>query len=404
MIVRHALLTLGAALLPGALGCGTGGEGPATWDGTMDTLPSGQVVVHNTAAPIWPEGSGWRLVEEWRIGSIEGDGPDLFGEILSLEVGPAGRIFLLESQAKEIRVFDTDGSHVRTIGRAGGGPGEFNRPLKIQFGPDGNLWVVDPQNNRLSVFDSAGTYLEGKYALGGIIMVPWPGGFDDSGYYYAPILRPRGDDLKLALERFDSDINSLDTIAIPTDPMERERFEYRDENNHIAAGIPFAPEFRWWLAPNGTLWGMLEGSYRLFQLTLGGDTLRSLTREFTPLPVTETDMEVAREDLEWFIREYGGKVDWSKIPDHKPATEDFFFDDEGNIWVVPVTTAEQEWRVVDIFDPEGRYLGRIDLPFRLARPYPVIRDNVMHAVIEDEMEVPYVVRVRIEKRAGHAAR
>ncbi len=399
MTSRLSLLMLGAAFLPAALGCGTEGEAAATWNGTMDTLPSGQVVVHNTAEAIWPEGSGWRLVEELRIGTIEGNGPDLFGAIGSLEVGPAGRIFVLESQAKEIRVFDPDGHHVRTIGREGGGPGEFNYPVLIQFGPDGNLWVVDPQNNRLSVFDSAGTYLEGKYAIGGFIMIPWPGGFDDDGYYYAPVPRPSDEDFGIALQRFDSDINVLDTIAIPTDPVEREGFELRNEDNHLIAGIPFAPGFRWRLARNGTLWGMLDGDYRLFQLTLEGDTLRSFTREFTPLPVTDADMEQAREDLEWFIR-YGGKVEWSKIPDHKPATEDFFFDDEGNVWVVPVATAERDWQVLEIFDSEGRYLGRIDLPFRLARPYPVIRNNVMHAVIEDEMEVPYVVRVRIEKRAG----
>ena len=131
--------------------------------------------------------------------------------------------------------------------------------------------------------------------------------------------------------------------------------------------------------------------------TLDGDTLRSFTREFTPLPVTEAEKEQAHEDLEWFIREYGGTVDWSEIPDHKPATEDFFFDNEGNIWVVPVAAADKEWRVVEIFDPEGRYLGRVDLPFRLARPYPVIRNDMMYAVIQDEMEVPYVVRARIEK-------
>ena len=396
MTNRLSLLILCAAVLPAALGCGTRGEAAATWHGTMDTLPSGQIVVHNTAEPMWPEGSGWRLVEDLRIGTLEGDGPDLFGEIRSLEVDPAGRIFLLEAQANEIRVFEADGSHIRTIGRDGGGPGEFNYPVLLQFGPEGNLWVVDPQNNRLSVFDSAGTYIEGKYALGGFIMMPWPGGFDYNGSYYAPVPLPRDDDFGIALVRFDVDLNPLDTIAIPEDPEEREGFELRNEDSHLMAGIPFQPGFRWRLSPTGTMWGMLDGDYRFFQLTLQGDTLRSFTREFEPLPVTEADMDQAREDLEWFIN-YGGNVDWSKIPDHKPATDDFFFDDEGNIWVIPVTMAEQDWQVVEVFDPEGRYLGRIDVPFRLTRPYPVIRNGVMYAVVEDEMEVPYVVRARIEK-------
>ncbi len=34
---------------------------PATdaWTGTMDTLPSGQIVVQNGADPVWQEGSEW---------------------------------------------------------------------------------------------------------------------------------------------------------------------------------------------------------------------------------------------------------------------------------------------------------------------------------------------------------
>ena len=104
----------------------------------------------------------------------------------------------------------------------------------------------------------------------------------------------------------------------------------------------------------------------------------------------------AREDVQWFV-DCGGRVDWSKVPDHKPATEDFFFDDEGNVWVIPAAAAEREWQVVDVFDPEGRCLGRIDLPFRISLPYPIVRDDVMCAVVQDAMEVPYVVRARVEK-------
>jgi hypothetical protein len=59
---------------------------------------------------------------------------------------------------------------------------------------------------------------------------------------------------------------------------------------------------------------------------------------------------------------------------------------------------EDEGRVVDIFDPEGRYLGRIGLPFMLSmNPPPVFRDGFLYAVTEDELEVPYVVRARIVK-------
>jgi hypothetical protein len=142
---------------------------------------------------------------------------------------------------------------------------------------------------------------------------------------------------------------------------------------------------------------MLTGGYELFEIAPGGDTLRTITRDFSPLPVTEPDMEEARERLESFVRN-GGKVDWSKIPDTKPATDDFFFDDEGNVWVVPVTTQEDDGRVFDVFDPDGRFLGTVRSPAPLSmNPAPIFRNGMLYGVTEDALEVPYVVRLAIEK-------
>ncbi len=103
--------------------------------------------------------------------------------------------------------------------------------------------------------------------------------------------------------------------------------------------------------------------------------------------------------LEWFTRQ-GGKVDRSKFPSVKPALDDFFLDDDGNIWVRRVTAeASLDDRLFDIFDADGRFLGQVTLPFPLEEsPMPIVRDGVIYAVTEDELEVPYVVRARIEAR------
>ncbi len=395
---RRTIVFLFPALLLVSGGCGSSeGRASSAWSGTIDTLPSGQIVVSNPTTPVWRAGDEWRVVEEIRIGTLEGDGPDMFGDITSLEVDPEGRIWILEGQAQEIRVFGPDGRHVRTVGRQGGGPGEFARALQIRRGPDGNMWVIDPQNNRISVLDSAGTYLEGKQTPGGYIIIPWPGGFDAAGNYYSPVPLPSDGAFSMGLMRLDSSFTPIDTVAIPRDPVERERFEIRREDMRWLRSIPFTGGFDWRLAPSGTLWGMLTGEYRLFQLSLTGDTLRTITREFTPLPVTDADMDRARENLESFIRN-GGKVDWSKIPSTKPATEDFFFDDEGNLWVAPVTTQEDDGQLFDVFDPDGRFLGTLRTPFPLATyPVPIIRNATIYGITEDELEVPYVVRARIEK-------
>src|SRR5512134_3205390 len=84
-------------------------RGAATWSGSIDTLPSGTVVVTNPANGLWDSSTAWRVVEELRIGALEGEGPDLFGEVSALEADAEGRIYVLESQALELRVFDRAG-------------------------------------------------------------------------------------------------------------------------------------------------------------------------------------------------------------------------------------------------------------------------------------------------------
>jgi hypothetical protein len=161
--------------------------------------------------------------------------------------------------------------------------------------------------------------------------------------------------------------------------------------------IPYTGGFEFHLSRAGTMWGLVQDEYRLVELSPGGDTLRVITREYTPLPVTESDMEAARERLADFIRN-GGKVDWSKIPDTKPAAEDFFLDDEGYVWVETVVAHADQGRIFDVFDPEGRFLGTVTLPFALSmNPPPIVRQSVLYGVTEDELEVPYVVRARIVK-------
>jgi hypothetical protein len=386
-VLAACVLTLAA--------CDAGADGAREWAGTMDTLPSGQVVVRNPATPIWQSGEEWRVVEEVRIGGIEGMGPEVFGSVSSLAVDPAGRFWVLDHQAQELRIFDGDGQPVRTVGRRGGGPGEFQQAVHIVLAPDGHLWVMDPSNARLSVFDTAGVYMEGKTALGGFVVMPWPGRFDDGGHYYAPLLASG----RWAMIRHDMAFQALDTLEVPRDPVTRDWYEIRDAEGRarVRAGVPYQGFLTWQVSPAGTIYAMVADQYRLFELGAGGDTLRSLTRPFEPVPVTAADRERAREDMQWFT-DQGGHFDPSKLPRTKPPVRSFFFDDQRHIWVERTTGDEEDLRrVFDVFDPEGRYLGAVRLPFPLWMSSPVVRDGRLYAVTRDELDVPYVVRARIER-------
>jgi len=381
------------------LGACTGGESDHAWTGTVDTLASGIEVVTNPAHGIWRAGEEWRIVEEVRIGAVEGTGPETFGDIQLLAVDPAGRIYVFESQAQELRVFDASGAYVRTIGRKGGGPGEFEMGIGMDWAPDGTLWVVDPQNNRFSIIDTSGAYVGSKPTQGGIMSVPWPGGFDDDGwlYHYAPRVDDSEFGLSLVLVRYDTTLTPRDTIEIPEYPGEREFFLFQNENSYMRTPVPFGPDLVWDLTRRGEIWSALTGEYRIIRSAAGGDTSRIITRDFEPLPVTESEIDSAVAGMEWFTR-MGGKIDRSKFPSVKPALESFVVDDQERLWVLPVTTTEQQDRVLDVFDSAGRYLGRVSLPFRLVtNPAPVIRGDMIYAVTRDELDVPFVVRARLER-------
>src|SRR5687768_15763977 len=44
----------------------------------------------------WYHGTAWQIVHELTIGSIDDDGPTVFGSIAAFEVDSAGRIFILD--------------------------------------------------------------------------------------------------------------------------------------------------------------------------------------------------------------------------------------------------------------------------------------------------------------------
>jgi hypothetical protein len=235
------------------------------------------------------------------------------------------------------------------------------------------------------------------------MIMPWPGGFDRTGHFYTYGIDPAAeDDFGLVMIRHDADLQPMDSLPVPEFPGERLTMELRNEDNHLITPVPFAPGIEWRLSHDGGYWAGLDGEYRLFELAWpSGDTLRTITRDWDPLPVTGEDIERAVEERQWFV-DMGGKMDRSKIPSTKPAFTSFFVDPEDRLWVNRVTedpeTENPSW---DLFGADGRFLGTLELPFRLAAyPDPVVRGDILVGLVQDELEVPYVVRARIVRGAG----
>ncbi len=397
-IRRLAIALIGTWL--SSAGCAP--ESPQTrWAGQIDTTPGGAIVVRSPAEGIWGPDAGWRLVEELRIGSVDVEGPSLFGSIADYDVDAMGRIYVLDRQNRDLRVFDPAGNHIRTIGREGGGPGEFRDPIGVAIDRGSqSLVVVDVGNGRYARFDTAGAYLGATPRPLGGYSVPAQVAFDSEGRFYEGALAQFGDDFGAALFRFDATLARPDTFRIPE--RETEQFELVTEESRMTVPIPFAPRLLWALDERGRYWTGITDRMRFIEHQLDGDTLRVVEREFEPLRATEAEKERATENLSWFTRQ-GGHIDPSRIPDHLPAFRRIAASPDGHLWVLLTNRADEPGYRFDVYDPGGRYLGEVQTDAAWY-PRPLFRGGFVYGTTSDSLGVTYVVRARIEENRGTGSR
>lgn len=393
-MTRHNLISVFCFALY-LVGCGPGDTSSSNaWTGSIDTLPSGTIVVRNPVVGTWPEVRA--LTEDLRLGTAAGEGPELFGQVRDIDVDEAGRIYVLDGQAHEIRVFGADGAHVRTFGGTGNGPGELAGPTGMEWGPGQRLWVEDPGNNRYSVYDTTGAFVTSHPRDLSWFGFVWTGRFDDAGRLYLQQLSFGLESREAWLVWMDSAMVAHDSFPVP----KHEQLTYTLKRNgrvRSAATVPFSPSLMWKVARDGTLWFGISGDYRLYQRSLTGDTLRIIEREYEPIPVTRAERDEAlAQDFLHNMADQGADIDPDLVPANRPVWSGFSIDDEGRLWVVP-QTADSTSTAFDVFSREGRYLGRMRLGSRIksAFPGPLIRGDYLYAVAQDELGVEYVVRARL---------
>jgi hypothetical protein len=367
-------------------------DAPARGGFSIDTLPSGVVEIQNPAEGVWAPGGAWVVEELFRLGSEAHNSPELFSSIPDIKLGPLGRIWLIEGQDQEIRVFDGDGSHVRTFGRRGQGPGEFSNVAALLWSPGGELWAVDQRGGRVSVFDTTGTFQESKRLESFFQMMPWPGGLDDLGYFYDVRQNP---DLEAPdfLVRLDSVLQVVDTIQLLEHPDGPQQFVDQSDHSFTTVAIPFSGDADWVLAPGGGMWVTITDRYEILRIGWSGDTLRVVRKEFNPIPVTSGEIDEALKNYDWFE----GEIERSRIPGFKPAVIRTVLDDLGNLWVFPWKDENERGYVAEVFDSMGVYLGDVHFPVPLNTGEIDIRGNTLVAVTRDSLYVPSVYVLSIRK-------
>ncbi len=316
------------------------------------------------------------------IGTRLDSGPELFGNISDIDVDAAGRVYVFDRQAQDVRLFDADGSYVRTIGGAGQGPGEFSVANGIAVDPANRLWVHNQGNLRYSVFDTSGILLmEPRRIVGAIRFAEWRSVFTADGDLYEAMGYRSSTGTHFGLARYDAVAQRLvDTLPIPPFP----------EGIKLFSGIAILTANGWWQG--------IKHTYRLSHITFAGDTVRVIERIREAEPLSRAERDSAEEqERQIKQRVTRGEVD---IETHlRPIFEGLVLDDLDHLWVMLSSQPGDDSTGFDIFDQSGRYLGQLTAPHLVDRfVLPIIRGGRIHYVTKDELDVPYVVVADIRGR------
>lgn len=353
--------------------------------------------------------------EEVRIGSR--DDPDAgFSRIGDVEVAVDGTLYVLETRAREVRVFSPEGRRIRTVGGPGEGPGEFVRPRSMGLAGD-TLWVLDGGKGRISWFAPDGTLVHetpgidfpvetdvpgmrlrvvlGEPRTDGFVGTDYSrtmrGGAADRPFSY-PVVRLDRNGVVVDTLRWDT-VRPGPTVRVggralhppslrPTSPVE------------IAAGDERL-EVRWRAFETGT-----DGSLEVVRLTGVGDTLSRIGLRYHPVPVPGSVRDSLLEMPEGMGRMYGvtdaalreAMASGLDLPDHRPPLRSTVAGRDGSLWV-ELNGEPSDSTACVLFRPDLTPWGELLLPAGL-RPRHIDGSTVW-AVELDDLDVPWLVRLRV---------
>ena len=316
-----------------------------------------------------------------------------FGEVRSIAVDHWGRLYALDPQDFTVRVFDSTGHLVRSLGRRGQGPGELETPQGIALGPDGDAYVYDAPSRRLTVYDTSGEFVT-SYPLS--IMSYgyfWEGGIDSAGRLVDQQSIPSDSTSRQIVRRINLRSGVTDTLDYPRcDLIPPQAFNVP----HGWIDVPFAAEGITWIDPAGSIWCANSDRAVAFRAPFGSVTpVDSFSSVAIPAMVTAEERARAIAELDEFGRQHGGvSLDHGRIPASKAVLAGLDRDASGRLWMRIIDSAGP---ALHVFRPDGTWIARVrlDRDLTLTR-HLAFHDDHVYVIGTDSLGAPVVVRYRVE--------
>lgn len=360
-----------------------------------------------------PEVETWTLDgPTLRIGTWDG-GPDALTSVADLVAGPSGELFVLLPQEHRVKVFDSAGGFVRSIGREGEGPGELQRPVALGFVED-TLWVQDAGPRKLVLYSPTGELLGDRpypvvetpdERVSVAFAQPLPGG--GSVFVTSPPVRSElaGTDHPFPVLVRPAGGGAPDTVAYRNLAHGSRAMLTNRSGGEIVSMVVITQVFS-----DRTLWAPLadgtglvladrpvpveaaSAAFRLTRVTSTGDTTFSVEMPYEPVPVPEAHVDSVLETMS------GGPMSEAELrevlyfPETYPPVSRLVAGTDGTVWVA---REERPGRPLlwEVYAPDGSPLARLRTPPGLT-VHQADRTQ-LRGTVTDELDVPYVVRYAV---------
>ena len=368
---------------------------------------AGVQVVRNAGSGL-PTRFTWTVVPvpSVTIGESHGGEEYLLGSIRDLLRLQDGRTIVADAGSKTLRFYDPSGRHLRTVGREGAGPGEFRDIAGIALWKD-TVLALDPSLGRFSRFGLDGSL------HGSVLLAPTGSAIHPLGLYRLAGVT-EGAALILVAAAYPANMRPKPVLAWDSVPtlLYGADGALRDTIGEFAGLDIYATPEEAGDVKFARATAAAVDSVRLY-MTDGGDyTVRvyeppdRLTRivrlERDRRPVTRHDVELMFEtslaraagDQARAARVRQHLTSWPRAQ-HKPWISRLLVDESGYLWVEEYAPHwDARARTWGVFDPDGRWLGTVQMPPGL-RVMSIGRDYVAGVALDaDDVESVQIYPLR----------
>lgn len=266
-----------------------------------------------------------KLEKNLTIGGSVEDINQIFKFILSVKVDGKGNIYILDPNLSVVRKFDKEGKFLWELNNKGQGPGEFLRVVDLAIGLEERVFIMDQDNRKIMIFSDEGRFIDEFKVIDG---EPTEIAVDSKDFLYVNFPWRLKDFL---IHKFSPEGEKVTAFMEARFTEEKDQFLRKAKN-----GINFC------IDEQDNIYVSFTYDYKIFKYSPVGELLLTWSRDLSEKPHP--------------ISKYSPQPGWIEIKGDM-IIQDIAVDSQGNIHTLWGWLTSENGLLIDIFSPEGKYLG-----------------------------------------------